>query len=216
MLKTASRAAPPPLVVGSRDHDPEHGDRPVPAPKSGRKAKERERARLTAAYAELLQEIRVAQTGVQVLLAFLLTLAFTPRFAIITPMQRYLYVADLLLTSVAASLLIAPAPFHRLVHGRELRKQLLDTSAKLAFWGLIALMLAMVTSLLLILDVVLGLHLATCLAGITLTWFAVFWCGLPYWSRRRARPRAAPAPQVKIPRQSPRNTVDEVPARHSA
>ncbi|MEU9336071.1 DUF6328 family protein [Streptomyces sp. NPDC048290] len=178
MLETQSRAAPPTLVA-VRD----------PAPKAGRKAQERERARLTAAYAELLQEIRVAQTGVQVLLAFLLTLAFTPRFGTITPLQRGLYVADLLLTSVAASLLIAPAPFHRLVHGRELRRQLLDTSARLAFWGLIALMLAMVSSLLLILDVVLGLHLATCLAGLTLTWFAAFWCGLPYWSRRRARLR---------------------------
>ncbi|MEU9339386.1 DUF6328 family protein [Streptomyces sp. NPDC048290] len=155
------------------------------------KAMEREHARLVRAYAELLQEIRVAQTGVQVLLAFLLTLAFTPRFTSITPLQRELYVIDLLLTAVAASLLIAPAPFHRLVHGRKLRQQLVDTAGRLALWGLITLMLAIVCSMLLILDVVVGLHLATLLAAVVLTWFVAFWCVLPCWSRRRATARRA-------------------------
>src|SRR5207248_7677360 len=72
--------------------------------------------RADRAYGEILQEIRVAQTGVQILFAFLLTLAFTSRFASVTQFQRGIYVLTLMLCAAAAALLIAPASFHRVVY----------------------------------------------------------------------------------------------------
>jgi hypothetical protein len=62
---------------------------------------------------ELLQELRVAQTGVQILFAFLLTLVFQPRFNEIDQFQRWTYVVTLLLSVVTAGLLVAPAATHR-------------------------------------------------------------------------------------------------------
>src|SRR5215469_12987947 len=80
--------------------------------------------RADRAYGEILQEIRVAQTGVQILFAFLLTLAFQARFASITQSQRDMYAVTLLLSAAAAALLIAPAAFHRVVYRRRLKLHL--------------------------------------------------------------------------------------------
>src|SRR5437899_3345880 len=80
--------------------------------------------RLDRNLVELLQEVRVAQVGVQVLLAFLLALAFTPRFTQFTDPQRYAYVVSLVLGAAATALLIAPAPFHRVVFRRRLKREI--------------------------------------------------------------------------------------------
>jgi multisubunit Na+/H+ antiporter MnhE subunit len=72
---------------------------------------------------ELLQELRVAQTGVQILFAFLLTLAFQPRFADITEAQRWTYVVTLLLSVVTAGLLVAPVAVHRATFQRGLKME---------------------------------------------------------------------------------------------
>src|SRR3954452_8688774 len=81
---------------------------------------------------ELLQELRVAQTGVQILFAFLLTLAFTQRFGQITAFQRALYMATLLLTTAATGLLIAPVAYHRLTFRRRMRAELVTAANWLA------------------------------------------------------------------------------------
>ena len=70
---------------------------------------------------EMLQELRVAQTGVQILFAFLLSLSFTERFARIDDFQRWTYVVTLLLTSVTTGLLVAPAAIHRMLFGRGVK-----------------------------------------------------------------------------------------------
>ena len=72
---------------------------------------------------ELLQELRVAQTGVQILFAFLLTLVFQQRFADITAVQRWTYVVTLLLSVVTAGLLVAPAAVHRFTFQRGLKME---------------------------------------------------------------------------------------------
>src|SRR4051812_41377840 len=72
---------------------------------------------------ELLQELRVAQTGVQILFAFLLTLVFQQRFADITDAQRWTYVVTLLLSVVTAGLLVAPASVHRRTFQRGLKME---------------------------------------------------------------------------------------------
>src|SRR3712207_1749392 len=76
---------------------------------------ESEAERLDRNYGELLQELRVTQTGVQILFAFLLTLAFTQRFPQITSFQRGTYVVTLLFSAAAAALFIAPVALHRMV-----------------------------------------------------------------------------------------------------
>lgn len=141
--------------------------------------------RADRAYGEILQEVRVAQTGVQILFAFLLTLAFTNRFTAITPFQKHVYVVTLMLSAGAAALLIAPAAFHRVVYRRRLKQQLVRAASRLALAGLVMLLLAMVSALLLILDVVTGLGPALVLAVAALGWFIAWWFVLPVWQRVR-------------------------------
>lgn len=141
--------------------------------------------RVDRAYGEILQEVRVAQTGVQILFAFLLTLAFTPRFRSITPLQRDIYVLALMLSAGATALMIAPAAFHRVVYRRRLKQHLVLVANRLALSGLVLLLLAMVSALLLILDVVTGLGPAVLLAAGALGWFVTWWFILPVWSRIR-------------------------------
>jgi hypothetical protein len=145
--------------------------------------------RVDRAYGEILQEIRVAQTGVQILFAFLLTLAFTARFPQVTQFERYVYVTTLMLCAAATALLIAPAAFHRVVYRRRLKHHLVHIANRLALSGLVLLLLAMISALLLILDVVIGLGPAVLLAFGGLAWFATWWFVLPVWSRIRHQPR---------------------------
>lgn len=137
--------------------------------------------RLDRNFAEVLQELRVAQTGAQLLLALQLTLAFTPRFAILTDFQRGVYVAALILGSAATALLIAPAPFHRVVFRCGLKYQLVRASSLFALFGTGLLMLSMM----LILDVVLGTQPAVWITTGMMLWFCLFWYALPFWHRSR-------------------------------
>jgi hypothetical protein len=113
-------------------------------------------------YDELLQELRVAQTGVQFLFAFLLTLAFTQRFAQITDFQHRLYVVTLMATTVASALLIAPVPMHRILFRCGLKPR----RRREARGGLAMLLLAINGAVLLILDVVLTGLLPFVLSGL--------------------------------------------------
>ncbi|MFF4104460.1 DUF6328 family protein [Streptomyces sp. NPDC001903] len=76
------------------------------------------------AYAELLQEVRVARTGVQILLGFLMTFAFSPRFSALTEFQAGQYVLTLLVAFGAGVFLTAPVPFHRVVFRCDMRTEL--------------------------------------------------------------------------------------------
>jgi len=143
--------------------------------------------RADRAYGEILQEVRVAQTGIQILFAFLLTLAFTNRFAAISTFDRYLYVVTLMLCAAATALLIAPAAFHRVVYRKRLKLHLVQVANRLALFGLALLVLAMTSAILLILDVVLGFSPALLLAAAALGWFALWWFVVPVWSRLRHR-----------------------------
>ncbi|HYX62394.1 MAG TPA: DUF6328 family protein [Streptosporangiaceae bacterium] len=139
--------------------------------------------RADRAYGEILQEVRVAQTGVQILFAFLLALAFQARFADITGFQRGVYVVTLILCAAATALLIAPAAFHRVVYRRRLKQHLVRVANRLALAGLVLLLLSMVSAVLLIMDVVLGLAPAVALAVGVLAWFTMWWFVLPLRTR---------------------------------
>lgn len=146
---------------------------------------ESEKERNDRRYEELLQELRVAQTGVQFLFAFLLTLAFTQRFVTISDFQKSLYVATLVATAVATALLIGPVPFHRILFRRGLKPRLVAGSDLMARGGLAFLLLAINGAVLLILDVVVGGMLARALAGACFLWFVLIWYVVPLVTRER-------------------------------
>src|SRR5437764_10526096 len=88
---------------------------------------------------ELLQELRVAQTGVQILFAFLLTLSFTERFRSIDEVQRWTYVVTLLCSVLTAGLLVAPAAVHRVTFRRGVKAETVELGHRLFTLGLGAL-----------------------------------------------------------------------------
>ena len=145
--------------------------------------------------AELLQELRVAITGVQVLFAFLLGLAFTQRFADLDDVSRAVYTVTLLATALATVLLIAPVSFHRLVFRRRLKAALIEVGDRMLRAGLALLVLAISSGVLLVLDVVLGRGPGIVAGAVVLLVAAVTWYGLPVWARRTA----AAAPDVPEP-----------------
>jgi hypothetical protein len=147
---------------------------------------ETEMQRLDRNYAELLQELRVAQTGVQLLVAFLLTIAFTPRFVETTPFQRAVYITTLLLAVASTILLIAPVSHHRIVFRHRLKSELVNAANSEALAGLTLLAFALLGAVLLITDFLFdGRGVPATVAAVAVM-FAVFWVGLPL--RDRSRP----------------------------
>ncbi len=141
-------------------------------------------------YQELLQELRVAQTGVQFLFAFILTLAFTQRFTEITTAQRWLYVGTLVVTAASSALLIGPVPMHRILFRRGMKPNLVRGADLMARSGLVLLLVGINSALLLILDVVLDGWLPYLLSGATLAFFVLVWGVVPWvvrlgWPVRR-------------------------------
>ena len=148
---------------------------------SGREETESER--LDRNLGELLQELRVALPGVQVLFAFLLAVPFQQNFTKITPFQERVYFATLLLTAASAVLLISPSAYHRMTFRQQEKDNLVFLANKLAIVGLGFLALAMTGAIMLITDVLFG-GLATIITSIaTLLTFVIFWYALPL--RRR-------------------------------
>lgn len=156
--------------------------RPVPL-HPGRNETEVERADRN--FGELLQEIRVAQTGVQLLFAFLLALPFTARWAEVTVFQRHTYLATLLLSAAAAALLMAPVSHHRMLFRRSLKPQIVETSHTTAQGGMVLLLLAMAGAVLLLCDVVVGRPAAYWYTGGVVVWFLVVWYLIPIRTRIR-------------------------------
>ncbi|KOV94848.1 membrane protein [Streptomyces sp. NRRL B-1140] len=107
-------------------------------------------------FVELLQELRVTQTGVQILFAFLLSLAFTSRFGDLDTVQRVTYVITLLLAVLAAALFTAPAALHRSLFQQGAKPRIVQVSSRLATTGLCVLVFAFSGSVLLVVDVTTG------------------------------------------------------------
>jgi hypothetical protein len=134
--------------------------------------------------AELLQELRVALPGVQVLFAFLLAVPFQPRFADVTTFQRDVYFVTLLCSSVATALLIAPTAYHRLNFRRRDKHHIVEVSSRLTIAGLGALALAMIGAVLLVTDVLFGTTMViVTVTGISIV-FVVLWFAAPVARRR--------------------------------
>jgi hypothetical protein len=133
--------------------------------------------------AELLQELRVAGLGVQVLFAFLLSIPFTSKFSRLNGAQRDLYVATLLLAALATALLLAPVAYHRLVFRRRKKEHLVRASNVLAILGLAAVGLAVSATVALVLSYVAAGLPAVLITIIVVCLFGGLWFVLPIMRR---------------------------------
>jgi Family of unknown function (DUF6328) len=150
---------------------------------------ESEADRLDRNYSELLQELRVAETGVQILFAFMLSIAFQQRFQTLDDVQRTIYVITLLFCTVAIALLVAPVAFHRLVFRQGLKDELVKITNALALGGTSFLLLAVLSGVLLILDYVVGRAFAAVVTSVLAVLFVSLWLVLPMSRRRREEKR---------------------------
>jgi uncharacterized membrane protein len=137
---------------------------------------------------ELLNELRVALPGVQVLFAFLLTLPFSQRFGQVTRSERDVYFAAFGCATVATALLIAPSAYHRIHFRRHDKEQLLETSNRLAIAGTVFLALAVACVVYLITDFLYHVVAAAVATAVVAGCFGWFWYGLPLSRLRQAPP----------------------------
>jgi hypothetical protein len=144
---------------------------------------ESEKQRWDRNFADLLQELRVAQTGVQILFAFLLTMPFTARFEDTTAFQRDVYIVALLAAAGATALIISPVAFHRALFRQGRKPELVRFAHRMASGGLALMLVAMVSSILLITDFLLDQSIAIILTAIAGAWFLTFWAVLPFARR---------------------------------
>jgi hypothetical protein len=136
---------------------------------------------------ELLQEVRVVQTGVQVLFAFLLMAPLTPGFDDLSSVQRIEYFVTLLLSGVAALLLIAPTAYHRVLFRLGDKEFLVRISNRLTIAGLAAVGLSMVGALLFVTSVLFGQPAAVIAGVVSAICFLIVWGVLPLARRLALR-----------------------------
>src|ERR671934_1693401 len=136
---------------------------------------ESEQERLNRNMNELLQELRVSQTGVQILFAFLLAVPFAQRFKEVTAFQRDVYFVTLLLAAAASALFIGPVAFHRLLFRRQEKAYLIATSNWMAISGLLCVALAIVAVILLITDFLFSGLTAALVTGVFVIAFSFLW-----------------------------------------
>jgi O-antigen/teichoic acid export membrane protein len=140
---------------------------------------EPEKKRWDRNFADLLQELRVAQTGVQILFAFLLTIPFSNGFPKATDFQKDTYLVALIAAAFATALIISPVAFHRALFRQGRKPELVRYSHTMATGGLGCMLVSMVASVLLITDYVLNTWAAVVLTVVTGAWFLTFWVILP-------------------------------------
>jgi len=144
--------------------------------------------RLDRNWIELLQELRVTQTGVQILLAFLLTLPFQPRFTDLDPSMVSVYLVAVSFGTLATFMTVAPVTAHRMLFRKHAKDVLVASGNVLAEAGLVCLGLTVVLVVTLVFGFVMGTQ-AGWLAGATTLAVSLFvWGVLPLLLGRMRRP----------------------------
>ncbi|MPY63252.1 DUF6328 family protein [Streptomyces spongiae] len=151
----------------------------------GRDETEEERA--DRKWVELIQEVRVAQTGVQILFAFLLTVVFMPRYPQLSETDKNIYIVTVVLGAAATGALIGPVSFHRLVAGRRIKPEAVTWASRLTLAGLLLLLATMTAALLLVLRVATHDDYVPWLVAGIVAWYLLCWFVLPVWARTRHR-----------------------------
>jgi hypothetical protein len=134
---------------------------------------------------ELVQELRVALTGVQVLFAFLLAVPFTQRWEQVTELQRQTYFVTLIAATLSVLLLIAPTARHRLLFRQHDKESLLNVSNRYSIAGLAALAVAMTGAVMLITDVLFRGTTVAVVTGALGFLFTTIWFAAPLVRRTR-------------------------------
>jgi hypothetical protein len=148
-------------------------------------AEESHQRKLARNLNELLQELRVAQAGVQILFGFLLSIAFTDRYANADNFVRVTHLITVLFAACAVALLTAPAAWHRLLVRRGRREDVIAVANRFAIVGLACLAVAMIGTILLLGEVIVGGWVAVALGVFAAVLFGTLWFAWPW--RERAR-----------------------------
>lgn len=146
---------------------------------------EDEHTKLTRNLNELLQELRVMQTGVQILTGFLLTLPFTSKFGELNTSEQYVYLTTLAASVVTTALIVSPVAFHRNLFRQGEREWIVESANHAARYGLAGLGLTMTGVVWLVFDVVVGAPTSYIASGLTAGLFIVLWGVLPAVRRSR-------------------------------
>jgi Family of unknown function (DUF6328) len=148
---------------------------------------ETEMRRLDRNLGELLQELRVALPGVQVLFGFLLAVPFQRNFTEISRFEEKVYFGTLLCTAVSAILLISPTAYHRLTFRYQQKRKLVFYANRFTIAALFFLALAMSGAVMLITDVLFGTVTTVVTTTVMVGLFGFFWFLLPLNRRLRFR-----------------------------
>ncbi len=140
---------------------------------------------ITRNWNELLQELRVAQTGVQILTGFLLTVPFSDRFTDLEDHQRVLYLCILVGSVLATCLIVAPVAFHRVLFRQQQRDWLVAAAHGCATAGLFALALVSSGVVVLVFDIVVGITAGLVAGGLVAVGFVTLWLVVPWAARER-------------------------------
>jgi hypothetical protein len=152
-----------------------------PAEESERSQEEQER--LNRQMTELLNELRVAMPGVQVLFGFLLAVPFQQRFQSVSPFQRDVYFVTLVAAAVATAFLIAPSAYHRIAFQQHDKPRIIRVGTAQFVCGLVALSVAMNGAVLLVTDVLFKTATVVVTVAAIALLFAWLWFGVGLWRR---------------------------------
>jgi hypothetical protein len=155
------------------DHD--HHDDPSDA--------ETESERNSRRLIELLQEIRVATAGVQILFGFLLAVPFSQGFSKISSFERNVFLVVLICTALSSAFLIAPTALHRLLFRRGHKPEIIEYANRMVIYGLILLAISMTGVVLLLTHMIFGPTVAVVITVPIALVFLVTWFAIPFAKR---------------------------------
>lgn len=156
-------------------------------PEDGYARDEPESDRLDRNWNEILQELRVVQTGSQILAAFLLTLAFQPRFETLTAFQVVVYLVLVVLAAGTTALALAPVVLHRMLFRRGAKDSIVARANGVLGASLIGVGLVLVGTLVLIFDVVLGGWAGLLAGAVAAVIVPALWLAIPFSARHDER-----------------------------
>jgi amino acid transporter len=139
---------------------------------------EDEQEQLNRQLNELLQEVRVAMPGVQILFGFLLAVPFNQRFAEVTDFQRDVYLVTLVSAAAAAAFFIAPSAYHRIMFRQGDKRHMIRLASRMAVAGVAFLGIAMTAAVLLVTDFLFATATAVFVTAVVFVLFAWLWFGL--------------------------------------
>jgi amino acid transporter len=155
----------------------------------GAQSEEDEKERVDRELIELLNELRVALPGAQVLFAFLLTVPFSQRFPSVTAGQRAAYFVSFVTAALGTALLIAPSSYHRLRFRHGDKERMLFASNRMVIAGMGMVAVSVVGVVFVITDLLFGVLAASAITAGIAGWFMWFWYGLPLLRRFQDRTR---------------------------